>query len=218
MAENYNCMASNQDTLERINAKITTLKTLDTNKNLFGAESHNYELQAPLSEVSISQFEKSHQITLPSGYRMFLQQIGNGGTGPYYGLESLEDGVFASLDYKKANYGLQNLSQPFPHKEAWNLPVDADNISEEDYQAWEDAYFQDAVANGLLRIANFGCGVSINLVVHGESYGEIWVDDRCNTNGIYPDGYFGNEDRLDFLAWYELWLDISIKELQLDTL
>lgn len=73
----------------------------------------------------------------------------------------------------------------------------------------EEACFQDDIANGLLRIANFGCGVSINLVVNGEAYGEIWVDDRCNSNGIYPDFYFGNES-----AWYELWLDISIKEFE----
>ncbi|WP_271001043.1 SMI1/KNR4 family protein [Listeria seeligeri] len=207
-------MSIHQDTLERINAKIAQLKALDTAQNLFGAESHNYEIQAPLSDTTISQFEKSHQITLPPAYRVFLQQIGNGGTGPYYGLESLEDGVFASLDYKEAKYGLQNLSQPFPHTDEWNLPGDVYNMSEEEYLAWQEECFQDDIANGLLRIANFGCGISINLVVNGDAYGEIWVDDRCNDNGIYPDFYFGNESRLDFLAWYELWLDISIKEME----
>lgn len=214
MVKSYNRMTVHQDALESIKIKIAKLKSLDTNKNLFGAESHNYELQAPLSEATISQFEKSHQIILPPAYRVFLQQIGNGGTGPYYGLESLEDGVFASLDYKEAKYGLQNLSHPFPHTDEWNLPADVNNMSEEAYQIWEEACFQDDIANGLLRIANFGCGVSINLVVSGEAYGEIWVDDRCNGNGIYPDFYFGNESRLDFLAWYELWLDLSIKEFE----
>lgn len=214
MGKNYNRMTIHQDALERINTKIVKLKTLDTNKSLFGAESHNYELQAPLSDATINQFEKSHQITLPPAYRLFLQQIGNGGTGPYYGLESLEDGVFTSLDYKEAKYGLQNLSEPFPHTDEWNSPGDVNNMSEEAYQIWEEACFQDDITNGFLRIANFGCGVSINLVVNGEAYGEIWVDDRCNSNGIYPDFYFGNESRLDFLAWYELWLDISIKEFE----
>lgn len=214
MGKSYKRMNIHQDALERINTKIVKLKTLDTNKNLFGAESHNYEFQPPLSEATISQFEKSHQIILPPAYRVFLQQIGNGGIGPYYGLESLEDGVFASLDYKEEKYGLQNLSEPFPHTDEWNLPGDVNNMSEEAYQIWEEACFHDDIANGLLRIANFGCGVSINLVVNGVAYGEIWVDDRCNSNGIYPDFYFGNESRLDFLAWYELWLDKSIKEFE----
>lgn len=56
--------------------------------------------------------------------------------------------------------------------------------------------------------------VSINLVVNGPSYGEIWVDDRNNDNGVYPDFYFGNEERLGFLEWYELWLDKSIEEFE----
>ncbi len=214
MGKNYNQMDVHHDIIQRILSKITKLKSLDMNLTLFGAETHNYEFQAPLSDTSIRQFEKLHQINLPSSYRIFLQQIGDGGMGPYYGLEPLEDGLFASLDYKDAKYGLQNLSQPFPHIDEWNLPGDVNNMSEEEYQTSEESYFQDDVANGLLRIANFGCGVSVNLVVNGEAYGEVWVDDRCNSNGIYPDFYFGNEKRLDFFAWYELWLDKSINELE----
>jgi hypothetical protein len=55
--------------------------------------------------------------------------------------------------------------------------------------------------------------VSLNLIVKGLSYGEIWTDDRANSNGIYPDHYMGNTERLGFLDWYELWLDRSINEL-----
>lgn len=54
----------------------------------------------------------------------------------------------------------------------------------------------------------------MNLVVNGKEYGNIWVDDRCNDGGIYPDRYFGNEERITFLAWYELWLDKSLSEVE----
>lgn len=66
MGKNYKRMTIHQDALERINTKIVKLKTLDINKSLFGAESHNYELQATLSDAT----EKSHQITLPPAYRV----------------------------------------------------------------------------------------------------------------------------------------------------
>lgn len=63
-------------------------------------------------------------------------------------------------------------------------------------------------------IVNFGCGVLINFVVNGFFYGEIWVDDRNNDNGVYFDFYFGNEECLGFFEWYELWLDKFIEEIE----
>jgi len=53
----------------------------------------------------------------------------------------------------------------------------------------------------------------MNLVVNGTEYGNIWVDDRCNDAGIYPDQHFGNKGRITFLAWYEAWLDKSLNEI-----
>ncbi|HAA0651238.1 SMI1/KNR4 family protein [Listeria innocua] len=207
-------MADLQDRLARIQAKITALKEKDPDLNLFGSESHTYKLNEPLSNQTLTTFENEHQITLPQDYRAFLEQIGNGGMGPYYGLETLTDGLCSSLDYKDEKYGVQTLSEPFPHTDDWNAPGYKEGMSDEDYDAWQELCFQDKEVFGLLRIANFGCGVSINLVVNGPSYGEIWVDDRNNDNGVYPDFYFGNEERLGFLEWYELWLDKSIEEFE----
>lgn len=205
-------MAQYQNVLDRIQAKIITLKEKDTALNLFGSKSHKYTFNQSLSNQTLTVFENEHQITLPQGYRAFLEQIGNGGMGPYYGLETLADGICASLDYKAEQYGIQNLSKPFPHTKEWNAPGYREGMSDEDYDAWQEQCFQEKEVFGLLRIANFGCGVSINLVVNGPSYGEIWVDDRNNDNGIYPDFYFGNTERLNFLEWYELWLDQSIEK------
>ena len=64
-----------------------------------------------------------------------------------------------------------------------------------------------------MRISNFGCGVIINLVVKGPEYGYIWADDRVNNNGIFPDRYFGNTEKLTFLGWYELWLEKALLKI-----
>jgi hypothetical protein len=140
-----------------------------------------------------------------------LKEIGNGGAGPYYGLESLESGVFDDLDYKDKEF-LIDPSEDFPHIEAWNLEMsDSDNI--EYFNQRDEIYCDTKWISGALRICNFGCGVSMNLVVKGPEYGNIWVDDRCNDGGIYPDHYFGNKNKIGFLTWYELWLDESLKKI-----
>lgn len=102
-------MADLQDWLARIQAKITALKEKDPDLNLFGSESHAYKLNQPLSNQTLTEFENEHQITLPQDYRAFLEQIGNGGMGPYYGLETLADGLCASLDYKDEKYRGANI-------------------------------------------------------------------------------------------------------------
>ena len=76
----------------------------------------------------------------------------------------------------------------------------------------ERKYFSDKWLQGLLRICNYGCGLSLNLVVNGSEYGHIWVDDRGNDGGLYPDNHFGQTGRTKFLDWYELWLDQSLEE------
>jgi hypothetical protein len=197
--------------LTRIKAKLARLKRKDKDRVVFGAAKHNYRPGPVKTNAELKGFEAKYSITLPAGYLEFLRTIGDGGAGPYYGLEQLEDGIYADLDYKRKDE-LTDPSKPFLLTGPWNMELH--DLGEEEYSRKRDEeYFDEKWTNGLLRICNFGCGVSINLVVNGADYGKIWVDDRCNEGGIYPDRYFGNEEKLDFLTWYELWLDKSLQEL-----
>jgi len=194
-----------------IRQKLDELAQRDTKFQIFGAFVHRYRKRTPLSEHEVKSFEKKYSIQLPPDYREFLLQVSNGGAGPYYGLEPLENGLYQDLDNKDSS-NLTNPALEFPLTEAWNLEFM--DIQEEAYdQTREIEYFDNKWTNGLLRISNFGCGVSMNLVVNGKEYGNIWVDDRCNDGGIFPDPYFGNEGRIAFLDWYELWLDKSLSQL-----
>ena len=204
--------------IARIKAKISQLKKLDKGYSLFGSQKHKYRLNPTIPINKIKQFELTHKISLPTDYAAFLTKIGNGGAGPFYGLEPLEDSLFDDLDYKRRD-SLLNPSKPFLHTEPWNLKFKptVEEENEEEYQdqlsTHEEKYYDPEQMNGVLAICNYGCAVSLNLVVNGQEYGNIWTDDRRSDGGIYPSHELGNEDRITFLNWYELWLDNSLKEL-----
>lgn len=191
---------------------LIELKAYDKNHAIFGSSNHQYLLNAVKKESEVIAFENQHGIQLPEGYRRFIIELGNGGVGPYYGLQTLEDSLCADLDYKRENKYL-NPSKPFLMTEPWNMNFAGDYDNKQAYRAFEDEYFKDSWADGLLRICNYGCGVSMNLVVNGAEYGNIWVDDRVSDGGIYPDPYFGQTQRTQFLDWYILWLNISLKKI-----
>ena len=196
-----------------LKSKLSALKRIDTGFKIFGTDSHRYELNPTAHEYDLVAFESRFRISLPQGYRQFLLELGNGGAGPYYGLEPIENGLLADLDYRD-DKDLIDPSMPFIFEAPWNLERTEDAApSDEEYAEFDQEYFDNKWASGLIRICNYGCGVSLNLVVNGPEYGNIWVDDRCNDGGIYPDPYFDQQGRTEFLEWYELWLDRSLNEV-----
>ena len=201
--------------LKRIQNKLEQLRQLDKNFTLFGSNIHKYNLNPILSEDTLVNFETTHNITLPSEYKEFLTKIGNGGTGPAYGLEKFENVLFDDLDYKRPN-SLLNPSKPFPHTKPWSEEFVSTVNQEDDEEEYERQYFEFSkdLMNGVLAISNFGCGISLNLVVNGDEYGNIWTDDRGSDGGIYPSNELGNKNKITFLNWYELWLDNSLNEIK----
>lgn len=206
--------------LERIETKIEQLKKLDKGFKLFGSLTHRYKLNPTISIEKVRQFETTHNLTLPLEYVNFITQIGNGGVGPFYGLEPFENCLFTDLDYKRQD-DLLNPSEPFRHNEIWNLqfkPTVDETENEEQYEkellSFDELYFDKTQLNGVIAICNFGCAISLNLVVNGKEFGNIRTDDRASDNGIYPSRELGNEDKITFLNWYELWLDNSIKAVK----
>ena len=197
--------------IEQIRTKIENLKKLDKKYSTFGSNRHKYELNKTKSESELREFETNNSIILPTEYREFIKLIGNGGAGPYYGLEKLEKGNYADLDSGGSGEKI-DLSKPFQFTEKWNLNNNQfkDEKGEIRHDLKDTEYFKPDWANGMMRIANFGCGVSINLIVNGDEYGNIWADDRCNDQGILP-FQPNNRNRIQFFDWYEQWLNSSLE-------
>ena len=195
--------------LNTIKLKVSALRLKDTLLQSFGASAHQYEFNPTCSEHGLCTFENRFAIQLPIEYRRFLKEIGNGGVSPSYGLEPLENALFQDLDYCDENY-LIDPSKEFMMTNAWNMEVG--DCEDEEYDIKENEYFDPKWANGLLRIANLGCGISVNIVVKGLEYGNMWIDDRVNRNGIYPYKNAERDSRVGFLEWYDYWLADACSE------
>ena len=73
--------------------RIRDLARRDPKRRLFGCELHQYGLGPCLTESELEAVESSYGIRIPSEYREFLTNVGNGGVGPGYGLEPLRPPV-----------------------------------------------------------------------------------------------------------------------------
>ena len=91
--------------VDRILDKLAAVR--EKGLSCFGSDHHEFQLNAPLEESAIVEFESKHGIQLPPDYRAFLKYAGNGGAGPYYGIYPLNK--WAQL----AQCWLDNLPQGF---------------------------------------------------------------------------------------------------------
>jgi hypothetical protein len=190
--------------LERIKRKLDHLRQIDASRSIFGAESHQYQLNPCLSESQIRAFEQTYAIRLPDDYRSFLQTIGNGGAGPYYGIIPLERSL---RDWCREEDPLYP-SKVFPlntNLELYTLDPTAD------FERYMTSYY----TQGTIDIGDYGCAIYFLLVVTGSEHGSIWVDDRASDGGIIVlTQQIDQDTRVDFLTWYENWLNTSIRDVQ----
>ncbi|MEO6721782.1 MAG: SMI1/KNR4 family protein [Ferruginibacter sp.] len=206
-------------TLYDLKIKHDKLKKLDGGSffkgatyKIFGSDTHRYKFYSCLTLDALQDFEKFFSVTLPYNYKNFIAQIGNGGSGPAYGLLRLSDWNI-ELEINENNF----LATDFPHADKWNVAQEFNTEIEgytetEDFQKWEEYYFSTQHITGSMRICHYGCAIYYLLVLTGNNAGQIWVDDRANDDGIYPAISKSSGMRLTFLEWYDEWLTESLKE------
>lgn len=200
-------------TTEELLATLQQLRTIDTEHMVFGAQTHGYVLQPPLSDEEVAQFERENRVALPAAYRDFLLKAGNGGAGPAYGLKPLEawhceefSQVTTVLTTKsgerfEAGTGERALlarpsdpARPYPFTEAWSAPGPDEILS-----IPEGSHPFD----GCLYLSDLGCGYGYLLIVTGEAAGQVWVDYTAGDGQV-------SKVADDFAAWYAHWLDDSL--------
>lgn len=154
----------------------------------FGSDHHGFRLNPPIAEAEVAAFEAEHGVRLPSAYRAFLIHAGNGGAGPYYGIDRL-DKLARFADWVRVHRSADFLARPCPLRPGLDRSP-----------GWADRLGAALPYQGMLEIGTRGCTYEMRLIVTGACAGMVaYVD----TNGSPP--YVVREP--DFLAWYERWLD-----------
>ncbi|RZU44026.1 SMI1/KNR4 family protein SUKH-1 [Streptomyces sp. BK022] len=172
-----------------VKARLREAAALDPGMERFGADTHRYRLRPPLAEREIRAFETAHGIELPSQYRSFVAEVGDGPAGPGHGLLPLitprpeADDDWAVDDEWARDRLPGRLASPFPLTEPAPGRLGA---------------AAEALTPGTLTLADQGCGTYVRLVLNGPRAGEIWLLDPD------WDGFTAGER--DFHRWYTKWL------------
>lgn len=152
----------------------------------FGAKAHGYQLAPALDEGAVRALEERLGATLPDAYRRFVREVGASGAGPYYG-------IVAPARWGDALYG----DVAMPDYAARPCPF-TPGQSRDDAERIRDA--MDEPFQGAITIADQGCAYYATLVVTGEARGRVMYVSLDGGAPFFPDD-------VDFLAWYERWVD-----------
>ncbi|MFG2986412.1 HEAT repeat domain-containing protein [Streptomyces sp. NPDC048258] len=144
-------------------------------------------LGPPLSEQRVAAFESVHGIRLPSAYRTFLREVGNGGIGPDYGLLPLTRWKVRDIPDAR-----QQLGRTFPLDPTGCVPEEWARLRAD--QA--DPYA------GTHAVVHRGCLEMTLLVMTGPARGRLLDADLGDV--ATPPTFLPQPD---FLSWYEHWLD-----------
>jgi len=212
------------DQCQRISKKLKQAEKIDPNYAAFGAESHRYEVGPMLPLSTIEAFEAEQNITLPKGYSAFFQYVGHGSptidptsnkmtencaAGPYYGLFPLgkclglyEDNIVISRPpFLTSEMSIQTWEAELKKLDGLE---DDKSITDARYSQVFDAVMGKAYA-GILPIGHRGCGRWVGMFVAGESSGRaMMMDEEADYRPIIA-------PQLNFLDWYEAWLDGVLK-------
>lgn len=194
--------------------KLEMARRIPGSEAWFGVSKHQFRLRPPIVEAELVAFERRHAVILPDDYRQFLLLAGDGGAGPYYGIEPLSEW---DEWFEEEAESPRFLASPCPlvddaaTRQAWNAALERDarrargivNVGASPSQAWEAflASKWSEWGKGSINICDQGCTFSARLIVSGEARGRIVYLDAQQW---YPP-YFVKD--LSFIDWYERWLD-----------
>ena len=214
-----------KEQLQRIQQKLAQAKAADKDLQVFGASSHKYHLNPPVTEAEVLAFEKKYGVRLPECYRAFMLTIGDAKAkkldfiaGPYYGLYAfgtqVDDLLYEGSEiYLKAPCALSpNMTQEEWETLSAPLETNEEEFEEEGYVIEvEDNYIEECgkVFGGLLPLGSQGCTYEHALVLNGKYAGRV-----VNVDLDLAQPKFAFE--ANFLDWYERYLDEVISGQLLD--
>lgn len=180
-----NSKKSKEILAKKIHKLLEKAKLRDKDCEVFGAHSHYYSLNPPISIDKIRVFEKKYDILLPEEYVYFMTEVGNGGAGPHCGLYSFEL-MEAENCYVSENSQLNPIITSELTPEKW------EDIKNKLKDEPDDNLF---ISAGSIIIGTQGCTIDSLLMYKGSEAGKIVYIDWDSP--FHPFLY-----NKTFLEWY----------------
>jgi hypothetical protein len=167
-------------------------------------KSAKYEFLPPALEEDVRAFEVNFDVRLPEDYRWFITNVANGIKAvDQWGFDFLTKKDWANYWFTEDEY---NPAIPFPLTQRVRFDKEAsDKSSVYPYETLydpEETLYPDGYRFGEVSLAGSGCGADDFLVVKGDEYGNVWIDNYASASEIYP-VYDSELDkkRLTFTDW-----------------
>jgi hypothetical protein len=149
-----------------------------------------------LTVADLVAWEAANSVTLPEAYRLFLLEIGNGGTLPC----DYSQFDFWPLAPRKVD---ENPREPFPitrERFAQRMAIPLRERSGDDQYLFPELrqYANEEIPPGCLLVARYPSWESIFLVVTGELRGTVWMRLEWETPEVDR-----QEQPFDVLGWFE---------------
>ncbi len=151
---------------DAIKHKIALLAEYDKTRQAFGARHHKYQFGTSLSESDIRNWENQSGTRLPEAVRNYYLEFGDGGAGPFYGMNRL-----SQIDLYKPEAPFLNASCLAAQAKSRANPDDEE--CEYDYEDETNWYVPREDYQGLISIIDYGCGEQFCVVTNGTECGKI---------------------------------------------
>ena len=185
-------------------------RKIDSEYEMFGASKHKYSLNPPIRESFVRGIEEKYGFKLPEDYFRFITEIGDGGAGPDYGIDSfvefLKQGKDSTVEKYRELYRY-SLAKDFTPRQMRADEVEEYAIATREayernpnwYIVFEQPDDDDLCdTNGFFVLGTHGCQWDFGIIISGEKRGKIFDTDN---EGAY--GFVANS----FDAFYQNWLN-----------
>ena len=197
---------------------LETAAGIDKDFKVFGAAKHKYRLNDLITVDFVRNAEEKYGFTLPEDYFRFITEIGDGGAGEDYGLNSFKEYIMKdNPGYEKERQGLK---LPFEIRPMTDEDMEESCLKREYFENYREKCFFDPrfldedfdwFVGGFLVLGTRGCQYDFGLVISGEHKGRVFDTDNEGTFTLLADS---------FGEFYRNWLnkisDIDWLKRQID--
>ncbi|MEU7822508.1 SMI1/KNR4 family protein [Catellatospora sp. NPDC049133] len=215
-----------------VRERVESLRERPGHERRFGVDAHGYTLAPVLGDDDLADLEAWLGVALPADFRRFLTQVGAGGAGPDYGINTVRRSADGGWRWHGdcgdltdvARLGLPFLvDRPFgdelaalderePRPEDFTDPAAYDDAAAE----WRDRMWEIVAvpefSQGAIYLADEGCNRRYWLAVSGPAAGTVWYDGSCDWDDmLFVENEFGQP--ATFGEWYLGWLTDTERSL-----